>query len=82
MEQKQPETILPHGLPLTTVHHALARAAAEPRRSKGEAPMGTHTFRIPDELKYKVTAHCERHGGTLDGFLRQCCKGLIEDYPR
>lgn len=80
MEQQTTDVGLPSTtFTLSTVHHCLARSASDPAM-RSEIPMVTHTFRIPEELKSEVTAHCERHGSTLSSFLRRCCIDLLKDY--
>lgn len=86
MEQSPPQkdvTKLPRPFHLSSVHECLAIAAAAPRRPpEGTPPMGTHTFRIPDDIKDLTGELCERHGATLDGFLRECCRRLLYDYKQ
>lgn len=67
-----------HDKVLTTVHHALAEAATEPKQYEGA--MGTHTFRIHDELKKDAANKCLPHGVSLDAFLRKCCEALVNDF--
>lgn len=62
---------------LTTVHDAMANAAAE---IEGPVGMEPATYRITDEIKDTAAKICAQHGTTLSQFIRKCCEGLVKDY--
>lgn len=62
---------------LLTVHHALNEAAQETDKSQ---PMGTYTFRIPDDVRAEADEICQRHGVRLGSFLRACADILRREY--
>lgn len=62
---------------LPTIHHALSEAAQETR---GEAAMGTYTFRISQEDKESAEQICSQNGASFPAFLRACAKILPRDY--
>jgi len=63
---------------LTNVHEALAKAGSEPQ---SEA-MKTHGFRAPNQLVIEAGEICERHGTTVGAFIRECLRGLVDDYQQ
>lgn len=67
MEQKQ-----------TTVHDALAEAAAE--INTNPEPMKTYTFRAHIPRIKEAEEICRRQGTTLPDYLRKCVELLPRDY--
>lgn len=65
---------------LATVQGAVSESAQEVKPEKTENPMGTYTFRIPNQIRAQAEDLCQRSGSSLPSFLRKCCEIMVREY--
>lgn len=61
----------------TDVHEAMSSAATEFTHVKKDAMV---TIKMESQLKALTEQICENNGTTISGYLRSCCKALVQDY--